>query len=288
MVAANDVTQLERVSSWGEFTACLRALHESCGRPKYDALSASSGLSKSAISNLIGKNPLRRPSEPATLRFVAACLQSAGADESAVRRQTEQWSRVWLRLRVTDSGGAPTDPISADDAVPGTPPPDGPRRSWRRVAAFGGVLAGLVVGGTAVAVLSGDPESKTPAGASPSGAQCSADDAAPADGRLGRAWDGVSLCPNEDSPVYAWANLDDEPVGRLRSNPSWFVCWTRGATVEGSEVWYYTQGDDLLAQEHLDAWGFVPAMSVGGSVHPDPGVTRECPFATGPAESAKP
>lgn len=278
MVAVNDVIQLERVSSWGDFTACLRALHESCGRPKYDALSASSGLSKSAISNLIGKNPLRRPSEPATLRFVAACLQSIGADEAAIRRQSEQWSRVWLQLRVTDSG-VQADPGTTGEIVPDSAPV-GPRRPRRRWVVLAGVIAVLVVGGTAFAVFAGDPKASS---APPSGAMCTADEAAPSDGRLGRAWDGVALCPNEDSPVYAWAQLDDEPVGRLRSNLSWFVCWTRGATVEGSDVWYYTQGDDLLAQEHLDAWGFVPAARLEGTKHPDPGVTRECPFATGPA-----
>jgi hypothetical protein len=148
------------------------------------------------------------------------------------------------------------------------------------------VLVGLLV----VAVISLDkpdddgvpgPATSTKDDAFASGV-CSADQATPWDTRLGRTWTGVYMCPNVTTLVYERPEVAGKPISRLRTNPSWFACWTRGEEhAGGNDVWYYTQGDDTLSRPTLEAWGFVPAASVGGRAHPDPGVARQCQFRAG-------
>ncbi len=96
----------EAASSWTEFTAKLRALHEWCGRPKYRALCGrSEGLSPAAVSTLIGKNPLTRPPETATVRFVEACLRYGEVYARGGGRQMDRAVAAARRARLPGAAG---------------------------------------------------------------------------------------------------------------------------------------------------------------------------------------
>lgn len=116
----------EDATTWPEFTDRLRALYAWCGRPKYRALCGRChGLSPAAVSGLIGRNPLTRPPETTTERFVEACLRYRGwpdVDDETAR---------WIRRRKLIAGGAP---LRA--AAPGR---------LRRYAVAGSVVAAAAV-----------------------------------------------------------------------------------------------------------------------------------------------
>ncbi|MFG1998666.1 hypothetical protein ACGFNU_05910 [Spirillospora sp. NPDC048911] len=83
-------------------------LYEWCETPKYRTLTGRvTGLSPAAISNLIGRNPLTRPPETASLRFVEACLRYRGHPDP----QTElaRWKAQWdaLSEREANAAGSP-------------------------------------------------------------------------------------------------------------------------------------------------------------------------------------
>ncbi|MFB4308031.1 hypothetical protein [Actinomadura sp. GTD37] len=239
----------EDASDWTEFTARLRALHEWCGRPKYRALCGrSQGLSPAAVSTLIGKNPLTRPPETATARFVEACLRYgewASPEEEAAR-----WAARW---RVLDGPGLPAAPA---------------RRAWwrGRWGAAAGVSV-LLVAGAVVWFAAG----------SASGEGCRRLTGTIEDMRAKRTWPFMFQCPNRPRVgVYEEAAFGTE-VAVLDTDPSWFICWTRGAEHQGgNDVWYYTQGDRATGRPELNGWGYVPASDLRVGKAPDPAITRHC------------
>ncbi|NVI91383.1 hypothetical protein [Actinomadura sp. BRA 177] len=239
----------EAASSWTEFTAKLRALHEWCGRPKYRALCGrSEGLSPAAVSTLIGKNPLTRPPETATVRFVEACLRYG--EWPAPEAEAAKWI---AQLRLLDGPGSPA------------------RRAWWRGrwgAAVGAVV--LLVAGMVVWFAAGG------VGGS-SGAGCQHVRGSIEDLRMKRTWPSLFQCPNRPRVgVYEKAAFGTE-VAVLETDPSWFICWTRGqAHPGGNDVWYYTQGDRATGRPELHRWGYVPASEVRVGEAPDPAVTRRC------------
>ncbi|MGW5411888.1 hypothetical protein [Actinomadura geliboluensis] len=234
----------EDASTWAEFTARLRALHEWCGRPKYRALCGRvDGLSPAAVSTLIGKNPLTTPPETATVRFVEACLRYG--ESAAVEAEAERWGAQW---RVLAAGGSPR-----------------PRRRWGRWVAAGGAV--VLVAGAVVWV----------AVASASGEGCRRLSGTIEDLRTKQTWQYMFQCPNRPRVgVYEKAEFGTE-VAVLETDPSWFICWTRGQAHEGgNDVWYYTQGDRATGRPELYGWGYVPASELRVGQAPDPAITRHC------------
>ncbi|GAB4004134.1 hypothetical protein [Nocardioides ultimimeridianus] len=282
--------RLDRVETWDDYREVLRELHASTGAPKYGTLSAGSGLAKSAISGLIGANPVQRPSESNSLRFVEACLAHAHRDPAEIGDAVVTWRGTWQRLRAADDGLSPSvaaAPTPAEPAEQPVAPPPRSRRSHRRtalVAAIGSAVAAVVAG----TVWLAQPSPAAPPAPAPSLAAatpatgCTEAGADQRDVRLHRHWDSVYVCPTSRAMVYQWARVSGAPIGVLRSNPSWIVCWTHGETVAGSDVWYYTQGDDELGMDALDSWGFISAADVDVAQHPDPGIARRCAFPTRP------
>ncbi len=259
----------EQARTWPGFTEKLRELHVWCGRPKYATLSKVSGLAPSAISNLIGKNPLSRPPEAATLRFVEACLTCGGRTPKEVREQSRRWQDTWTALAVDEPGTAPT---AAPEHVTG--------RRWISIIVAGAVVAGLGAGAWALSrPSSGSRAVAVPTGGGSSAARCTYKASSIKDERTGQTWRGLFECPNTPGPdVYEWAR-EGEVIGHLESNPSWFVCWVRGEPHRGgNDIWYYTQGDQSAAKKELQAWGFLPAVNVDTKTDPDPAVTRQCTF----------
>ncbi|MFC6083458.1 hypothetical protein [Sphaerisporangium aureirubrum] len=276
----------ETAASWPEFTERLRELHTWCGKPKYATLSKASGLAPSAISNLIGRNPLSRPPEAATLRLVEACLIYQGATAKAVQEQSRRWQSALRTLAAADGGtaaGAEDGPVPvAEDGggavlVPGEPG----RRSWLFVVATVVVVTGIGAAAWAMSrsTLAPDPGARPTIGSPSAAASCLRKDTSIKDERTGQTWRGLFECENiPGSEVFEWAR-SGEVVGRLESNPSWFVCWMRGERHSGgNDIWYYTQGDYSAGKKHLEAWGFVPADKVRTISDPDPAVTRRCEF----------
>ncbi|TMQ89185.1 hypothetical protein ETD83_39105 [Actinomadura soli] len=90
-------------------------------------------------------------------------------------------------------------------------------------------------------------------------------------------WPHMFQCPNRPGvAVYAEAGFGAK-VAVLETDPSWFICWTRGEPHSGgNDVWYYTQGDRVTAMPGLYGWGYVPASDLRADRAPDPAITRRC------------
>lgn len=266
--------------TWPDFTAALRELFAWCGRPKYSTVSKASGLAPSNISNLIGKNPLQRPSESAALRFVGACLTIGGYSSRAVEDSVEEWRQAWLLI---DSG----------DPEPGVPPsvpaPQAPARQRRPIgqlvlAAAIGALSVVLAGVTWVLVngrATADP--KLP-GSSHAGTtadqRCQPSRISPIDDvRTGRSWSDVLVCPNVVGAAIRLEPTSTSPVvGTLDYDSSWFVCWTRGDAAGGDRgLWYYTKGDSLVAHPEAQKWGYVPVSDLTTTHAPDVQAIASCP-----------
>ncbi|WP_459801796.1 hypothetical protein [Herbidospora sp. RD11066] len=240
------------VSTWPELTERLRELHAWCGRPKYAVLSAHSNLAPSAISGVIGKNPLTRPPEATTLRFVEACLSYG----KAPAKEAHRWAAAWTRLD------------RQPEIVELAEPPRS-RPSWRLPVVAGAVVAVALVAAFVPGLFAGADAPAT----------CTAQTERIDDARRGLAWNGVFRCANTpEISVYEHPRAG-LVVGLLVTGTNWFVCWTRGEPHRGgNDIWYYTQGDHSAAKKELAAWGFVPAFNLDTKADPDPGVARECSF----------
>ncbi|GIH29749.1 hypothetical protein Aph01nite_80590 [Acrocarpospora phusangensis] len=257
----------EGVPGWPEFTERLRELHAWCGRPKYATLSKSSGLAPSAISNLIGRNPLSRPPEAATLRFVEACLAHGGCPPKTIQEQSRRWHATWTTL-------------ATPEKIKISPPVRPARRRQPTAVVVAAVAVGLA--GALWGLTRSSPEVSFAAGTEspgPAVARCVAKASTISDNRRGEVWKGLYECPNTPAAdVYEFARTG-VIVGQLESNPSWFVCWAKGERhAGGNDIWYYTQGDHSAGKRELEAWGFVPGFMLETDLDPDPGITRQCRF----------
>jgi hypothetical protein len=242
----------DEATSWPEFTARLRDLYEWCGRPKYRALcTRSPGLSPAAVSNLIGKNPLTKPPETATARFVEACLRYRGWSETEAETEVGRWASQWVQI---DSGSAET-PAAAE----------GGRGRWWWYA---GGMVGILAAAGVVAFFAGGGDA---------GGSCQRVSGNIEDTRAKRTWPELFQCPNRPrAGVYEEAEFGTE-VAVLETDPSWFICWTHGERHSGgNDIWYYTQGDRSTGMPELDAWGYVPASDLRVGQAPDPAITRQC------------
>ncbi|MFC4051196.1 hypothetical protein ACFOY4_16005 [Actinomadura syzygii] len=274
----------EDAATWAEFTGRLRALYDWCGRPKYRALcSRCPGLSPATVSNLIGRNPLTTPSETATARFVEACLRYRD------RPDPEAEVARWTAHRTLIAAAA--DTLAPGTAMPGTAPPDdetpddetadtataedaateetgGRGRLYAAAAAV--LAAGALASGVAVFVVAGGDDGEAAEGCRPLRGTIE-------DSRTNQTWPDLFQCPNRPRvDVYEKAAFGTK-VAVLETDPSWFICWTRGERHSGgNDVWYYTQGDRATGKPELNGWGYVPASTLRTARAPDPAITRRC------------
>ncbi|MFI0368215.1 hypothetical protein ACH35V_10055 [Actinomadura sp. 1N219] len=262
----------EEAATWTDFTGRLRALHEWCGRPKYRALCMRCpGLSPATVSTLIGKNPLTTPPETATARFVEACLRYRDWPDDRIETEVVRWTAHRALLATGDGGAVVTRAeASSVTAVDGTGREGAGRGGrWRGVVAAI-VLAGAAAGVAAFVVGRGD-------GGGADGGQCHFLRGTIEDLRRKQTWPHMFQCPNRPGVgVYVEPGFGVK-VAVLETDPSWFICWTRGEPHSGgNDVWYYTQGDRVTAMPGLYGWGYVPASDLTGDRAPDPAVTRRC------------
>lgn len=200
--------------TWPDFTAALRELFAWCGRPKYSTVSKTSGLAPSNISNLIGKNPLQRPSQAAAMRFVEACLTIGGYSPRAVQDSVEEWRQAWTTIETADLVPVEASPAARQsEAAPFErvmPSADRPRRGVGSLvlAAGAGALSVVVAGAAWVAW----------------NAEANADQKPPSKGMLDNA-SGATKSANPANPANAAsaanaANTADATSTLARCQPS--------------------------------------------------------------------
>lgn len=97
----------------------------------------------------------------------------------------------------------------------------------------------------------------------------------------GRLWHRVWYCENDTGAVQYTAPDGKVVIGWIQTTTSWFLCYRRGVRGPGgSDVWYYTQGDEVAAGwRSRYAWGYTPAGYLHLPGHPYPGVPH-CPPGT--------
>ncbi|EPH41163.1 hypothetical protein ABT390_34815 [Streptomyces aurantiacus] len=93
----------------------------------------------------------------------------------------------------------------------------------------------------------------------------------------GRRYTGDLLCEVEPGHIRLQSRSTSPVNGTMLYSPAWFVCWKRGSTYPGTDLWYLTQGDQVVSTPAAKAWGYVPATSVKAPSHPFPGL-MECPW----------
>jgi hypothetical protein len=80
-------------------------------------------------------------------------------------------------------------------------------------------------------------------------------------------------CENAVADVFATPEVYGTVIAKLKTSPSWFVCWQSGDLHQGgNRIWYYTQGDDILNWPLWEGWGYVPAFRVETEPDPFPGL----------------
>jgi serine/threonine-protein kinase len=178
---------------------------------------------------------------------------------------------------------APSAPRSLGQAVPAAPPrrvtapltqldlaatpPASPARSSRR-RTWAAVALAAVAGGIGWRLAARAPV--TPAA---DVGDCLQRVERQADSTTAQVWTAVWYCSNQPGPIFANASPDRE-IGVMKTINSWFVCYRRGTRHEGgNDVWYYTQGDEILpGAEAQKGWGYMPASDLLARIHPYPGV----------------
>lgn len=96
-------------------------------------------------------------------------------------------------------------------------------------------------------------------------------------------WTGMDFtgdlwCELQPGLVRLQSRSTSPVVGRMLYSPSWFVCWKRGSDYLGNDVWYYTQGDQVLTRPTTKAWGYMPAVAVRAPAPETTGLAK-CPWS---------
>lgn len=144
---------------------------------------------------------------------------------------------------------------------------DGFRRVVRRLAASVTASA-LACGAAAVA----------PAASAAETAECQVRPAEQHRDWTGMDFTGDLWCELQPGFVRIQSRSTSPVVGRMLYSPSWFVCWKRGSDYLGSDVWYYTQGDQVLTRPVTKAWGYMPAVAVKAPAPEATGLAK-CPWS---------
>ncbi|WP_150476474.1 hypothetical protein [Streptomyces alboniger] len=80
-------------------------------------------------------------------------------------------------------------------------------------------------------------------------------------------------CENAVADVFATPEVYGTVIAKLKTSPSWFVCWESGDLHQGgNRIWYYTQGDEVTNWPLWKGWGYVPAFRIETEPDPFPGV----------------
>ncbi|AZM51310.1 hypothetical protein DMA15_00855 [Streptomyces sp. WAC 01529] len=91
----------------------------------------------------------------------------------------------------------------------------------------------------------------------------------------GMSWDADILCDNAPGDVRLQSFTDSPVVGRMVTTRSWFVCWKVGDQhAGGNNIWYYTQGDEVVSRPTAKAWGYMPAVMLETPQDPVPGLPK--------------
>ncbi|UFQ19665.1 MULTISPECIES: hypothetical protein [Streptomyces] len=98
-----------------------------------------------------------------------------------------------------------------------------------------------------------------------------------------RDWTGMNFagdmwCDLTPGSVRIQSRSTSPVVGKMLFSPRWFVCWKEGSDYMGNNIWYYTQGDQVVSSPTVKAWGYMPAVAVKAPQHPFPGLTQ-CPWS---------
>lgn len=96
-------------------------------------------------------------------------------------------------------------------------------------------------------------------------------------------WTGMNFtgdlwCELTPGSVRIQSRSTSPVVGKMLYSPRWFVCWKEGSDYMGNNIWYYTQGDQIVASPTVKAWGYLPALAVKAPQHPFTGLTK-CPWS---------
>jgi hypothetical protein len=134
---------------------------------------------------------------------------------------------------------------------------------------------------TSSSTASGTASSSVPSAPSVPSGTCVSRPQEQLDTFTGRAWHQVWYCLNDTGAIQYAAPDSKTVIGWIQTTTSWFLCYRRGARGPGgSDVWYYTQGDQIAAGwKNRRAWGYTPAGFLHLRTHPHPGVPQ-CPSGT--------
>ncbi|MFF8659149.1 hypothetical protein [Streptomyces huasconensis] len=89
----------------------------------------------------------------------------------------------------------------------------------------------------------------------------------------GRTYTKDLYCENAVADVFATPEVYGTVIAKLKTSPSWFVCWESGDLHQGgNRIWYYTQGDEVTNWPLWKGWGYVPAFRIETEPDPFPGV----------------
>src|SRR5262245_20403767 len=107
------------------------------------------------------------------------------------------------------------------------------------------------------------------------------------DPNTGWSWSSYWWCPNAANAYMYGDATPNTPTARMVSTNSWFVCYRRGwVHAGGNDVWYYSKGDIVEPlRDDRQAWGYMPAASVGTHIDPWPGIPQ-CPDGFSPPSKA--
>ncbi|OKI02377.1 hypothetical protein A6A06_15145 [Streptomyces sp. CB02923] len=96
-------------------------------------------------------------------------------------------------------------------------------------------------------------------------------------------WTGMNflgdvVCPHNLGAIRVQSTPQSTVNGQIAFAPSWFVCWKKGGSYQGKDIWYYTQADTVSGSKGAKGWGYLPAAEMQVSGHPVAGL-KKCTWA---------
>lgn len=155
-------------------------------------------------------------------------------------------------------------------AHPAPPLAHRPRSAPRRITVVGAGLAVL----TAMLTLPAASQAASPGTA----ATCQSRPNTPHTDWTGMNFLGDVMCAHNLGSIRVQSTTQSSVNGSIAFSPSWFVCWKKGGAYQGSDIWYYTQGDTVSGSRTAKGWGYLPAAEFGPTQHPVPGL-KKCTWA---------
>ncbi|MEV0262369.1 hypothetical protein AB0I49_13615 [Streptomyces sp. NPDC050617] len=92
-------------------------------------------------------------------------------------------------------------------------------------------------------------------------------------------WTGMNflgdvVCPHNLGSIRVQSTSQSTVNGQIAFAPSWFVCWKKGGSYQGQDIWYYTQADSVSGSKGSKGWGYLPAAETQVSGHPVAGLKK--------------